>query len=187
MQHRHCKRLVPEPQVLLFRIQQRVGILSRQSVSSFSSGEKHRTRCNRTDAIPAHVFNASTVHECLISVPFIPTVASSFIQYYNDTLQFQSTIAFLKAPPAGYQQPATDLVDGLARIQQAIDNGQFKDQYSFEVTLQRLIYSAHDAHLQLSAGVLAPFTFALPFEIASVSLDGKELPKVYLTCNPHQS
>lgn len=188
MQHRHRKRLVPQPQLLLFRIQQRVGILSRQGVSSSSSGGKHRTRCNRTDAIPAqYIFNASTVYECLISVPFNPTVASRFIQYYNDTLQFQSTIAYLKAPPAGYQQPATDLVGGLARIQQAIDNGQFKDQYSFETTLQRLIYSAHDAHLQLIAGVLAPFKFALPFGIASVSLDGKELPKVYVTCNPHRS
>ncbi|MCJ1465052.1 hypothetical protein MMC07_003668 [Pseudocyphellaria aurata] len=128
-----------------------------------------------------YLFNASTVYECLTSVPFNPAVASQFIQYYNDTLQFQSTLAFLKDPPRGYQQPPTDLMAGLARIQKAIDNGQFKDEYSFEATLQSLIYSAHDAHLQLVAGVLAPFTFALPFELASVSLDGKELPKVYDT------
>lgn len=133
------------------------------------------------------IFNASEVYECLTSVPFHPAVASQFVQYYNDTLQFQSTLAFLKDPPQGYQQPPTDLMAGLARIQQAIDNGQFKDQYSFEATLQTLIYSAHDAHLQLFAGVLAPFTFGLPFELASVSLDGKELPKVYDTCNPRRS
>lgn len=189
-QHQHRKLLFPQPPVLLFRIQRCVGILSRQSVRVRSGGwhQTHREKWSiDPPAVAQYIFNASTVYECLTSVPFNPAVASRFIQYYNDTLQFQSTLAFLKDPPASYQQPATDLIAGLARIQQAIDNGQFKDQYSFEATLQTLIYSAHDAHLKLIAGVLAPFTFGLPFEVASISLDGKELPKVYVTCKLHQS
>jgi len=128
-----------------------------------------------------YVFNASTVYACLTSVPFNPAVASRFIKYYNDTIQFQSTLAYLKDPPAGYQQPPIDLVAGLGSIQQAIDDNLFPNQYSFEATLQNLINSANDAHIQLVAGVLAAFTFASPYEIASVSSDGIQLPKIYIT------
>ena len=128
------------------------------------------------------VFNATTVYQCLTSVPFNGAISSRFIRYYNDTLQFHSTLGYLKQPPAEYQQPATDLIAGLGRIQQAINDNLFPNQYSFEATLQQLIYSAHDAHVQLVSGALAAFKFAAPFEIVSVSKDGIELPKVYIFC-----
>lgn len=127
------------------------------------------------------MFEAKTAYECLTSVPFNPAVATRFISYYNETLQFQSTLAYLKNPPSSYQQPAIDLLGGLERIQRDIDNGAFPNQYAFEATLQNLIYSAHDAHLFLNAGVLAAFTFGNPYAISSVSLDGIQLPKIYIT------
>jgi len=118
----------------------------------------------------------------LISVPFNGDVANRFIKYYNDTLQFQSNLAYLKDPPASYQQPATDLMLGLEKIQAAVNAGFFKNQYDFEATLQQLILSAHDSHLSLQGGILQAFSFGSEFGIVSVSLDGKELPKVYLSC-----
>lgn len=126
------------------------------------------------------VFNASLVHECLTSVPFNAAVATRFIAYWNDTLRFQSTLAYLKNPPAGYQQPAVDLLAGLSDLQQAVNTGTFVNQYEFEVALQLLLVSAHDGHLYLNAGILAAFTFASPYDIVSLSIDGVELPKVYL-------
>lgn len=126
------------------------------------------------------IFAAKTAYDCLTSVPFNPAVAARFIQYYNDTLQFQSTSAYLKNPPASYQQPAVDLFKGLEQIQQDIAQGRFSNQYTFEATLQRLILSAHDAHISLVAGVLSAFTFASPYGIASVSSDGVQIPKVYI-------
>jgi hypothetical protein len=113
-------------------------------------------------------------------VPFNPAVATRFLKYYNDTLQFQSTLAYLKNPPPSYQQPAVDLIGGLDHLQQQINNGAFANQYEFEAALQTLIYSAHDYHLDLIAGILAAFTFASPYDVISVSLDGVQLPKVYL-------
>ena len=68
---------------------------------------------------------------------------------------------------------------GLAKIQKDIDDNNFWNEYDFEQALQHLIYSAHDSHLGLTAGILAAFTFTAPFQIASVSLDGIELPKIY--------
>lgn len=126
------------------------------------------------------LFAAKDAYDCLTSVPFNPAVASRFIQYYNHTLQFQSTSAYLRNPPASYQQSPVDLFKGLEEIQEDIALGRFSNQYAFEATLQRLILSAHDTHLNLVAGVLSAFTFASPYGIASVSSDGVQLPKVYI-------
>ena len=125
-------------------------------------------------------FNAKEAYDCLISVPFNPAVATRFLKYLNDTIQFQSNLAYLKNPPTSYQQPKTDLLQGLDQIQQDIDNDIFPNQYIFEATLQNLIYSAHDDHLYLNAGILAVFTFASPYGIVSVSIDGLQVPKVYI-------
>jgi hypothetical protein len=125
------------------------------------------------------VFNASLVYECLTSVPFNAAVAKKFIKYYNDTLSFQSTLAYLKDPPPSYQQPSTDLMAGLHQLQSLIDSNFFPNQYEFEAALQMLLYSAHDSHLYLQAGILAAFSFAGPFDIVSLSVDGMQLPKVY--------
>lgn len=113
-------------------------------------------------------------------MPFNPAVASRFISYYNDTLQFQSTLSYLKNPPTSYQQPAVDLLAGLIRIQTAIDEGIFANQYEFEAALQTLIYAAHDGHVDMLAGVLSAFSFASPRDLVSLSLDGQQIPKVYL-------
>jgi hypothetical protein len=121
------------------------------------------------------------VYECLTSVPFNPAVATRFIEYYNTTLQFQSTLAYLKDPPQGYQQPAVDVLQSLKQIQQNITAGHYTNEYSFEADLQLLVYSLHDAHVTLTAGALSAFSFASPYSISSASVDGKQPPQVYIT------
>ncbi|KAL3478326.1 hypothetical protein BJX99DRAFT_269322 [Aspergillus californicus] len=126
------------------------------------------------------LFPATQAYDCLRSVPFHAAVASRLIQYVNDTIQFQSTLAYLAHPPSQYQQPAVDLIAGLDQIQDDIDGGIFQNEYAFEVALQRLLNAAHDDHLMFNGGILSSFVFGAPFEIVSVSLDGIALPKVYL-------
>ena len=126
-------------------------------------------------------FTAKQAYDCLTSVPFNPAVATRFIKYYNDTIQFQSTLAYLKEPPSSYQQPAIDILAGLEQIQKDVAQGLFSNQYAFEATLQNLVYSAHDAHFQLEAGILAAFTFLSPYPIVALSEDGVQIPKVYTT------
>ncbi|KAL8720877.1 MAG: hypothetical protein Q9225_002322 [Loekoesia sp. 1 TL-2023] len=132
--------------------------------------------------LPHHdTFTAKQAYDCLISVPFVPAVASRFIKYYNDTVQFHSTLNYLKNPPQGYRQPATDILKGLEDIQSTIDHGGFPNQYAFEATLLALVHSAHDVHFQLDMGILAAFDFQSPYSIISLSEDGIQDPKVYLT------
>jgi hypothetical protein len=135
------------------------------------------------NSIDTYIFNASLAFECLTSVPFNPAVATRFLHYYNDTLQFQSTLTYLKNPPRSYQQPGVDLIGGLNQLQEAVNSGTFSNQYEFEAALQTLIYAAHDSHLDLIAGILAVFSFASPYDIVSLSIDGIQLPKVYLAGN----
>ena len=130
---------------------------------------------------PDATFTAKQAYDCLTSVPFNAAVATRFLKYYNDTIQFQSTLAYLKNPPSSYQQPAIDILGGLEQIQEDVDNGAFPNQYAFEATLQNLVYSAHDAHFQLDAGILAAFTFLSPYSIVALSEDGVQTPKVYVT------
>jgi hypothetical protein len=38
-----------------------------------------------------------------------------------------------------------------------------------------------DGHASLNAGILSAFSFASPYELASVSIDGKQEPRIYIT------
>lgn len=121
------------------------------------------------------------VYDCLRSIPFYSDPALRFLNYYNTTLQFQSTLAFLKTPPGGYQQPAIDVGDILHRIENNVTAGAYQNQYEFEVDLHKLVLATHDAHVGLDIGITSPFVYGSPYSISSVSVDGKESPKIYLT------
>ncbi|KZL85547.1 peptidase s41 family protein, partial [Colletotrichum incanum] len=125
------------------------------------------------------IFYALDAYACLTSVPFNDVVALRFIEYYNTTMQFQSTLAYLKNPPEGYQQPAFDLIKGLNGLKQNVTSGVYKNQYCFEADLQYLVYSVHDAHVDLASGILSAFSFASPYSLVTASIDGKEIPKIY--------
>lgn len=127
------------------------------------------------------VFYASDVDACLGSVPFNQAPALRFLNYYNTTLQFQSTLSFLKDPPAGYQQPAIDVDGVLSRIKANVTAGYYKTQYQFEQEVQNFVFAIHDGHVELRAGIMSPFWFGSPISITSASLDGIEPPKVYFT------
>ncbi|KAL8932771.1 MAG: hypothetical protein Q9216_006686, partial [Gyalolechia sp. 2 TL-2023] len=126
------------------------------------------------------LFTAESAHNCLISIPFNATVATNFLSYYKDTLQFQSTLSYLSNPPLTYNQPSVDLLGGLDAIQQAVNSGAYSNEYDFEAAVQKLVYSAHDAHLILYAGALSVFTFGAPVSIVSVSSDGIAYPEIYI-------
>ncbi|KAF2190377.1 hypothetical protein K469DRAFT_746897 [Zopfia rhizophila CBS 207.26] len=127
------------------------------------------------------IFYADVVFKCLQSVPFNAAVATRFIDYYNMTLQFQSTLAYLKDPPQGYQQPPVDVLQVLDQIQGNVTAGNYKNQYTFEADVQLLVNRMHDSHVTLNAGILDALSFLSPYGLVSVSADGKQPPEVYLS------
>jgi hypothetical protein len=113
-------------------------------------------------------------------MPFNAAVATRFIAYYNETIQFHSTVELLKSPPSSYKQPPVDLIQGLIDIQVKVDDGYYLNQYAFEHELQSLVLKAHDAHLVLYAGALNQFSFGSFYDLITLSDDGKSIPKVYV-------
>lgn len=113
-------------------------------------------------------------------MPFNAAVASRFIDYYSETMQFQSTLKLLENPPQGYQQQAVNVQQELESIRARIVSGAYKTQYEFEAQVQVLISRIHDKHVALDAGILAAFRFASPFTLVSISEDGLKDPQIYL-------
>ncbi|KAL8698577.1 MAG: hypothetical protein Q9201_006494 [Fulgogasparrea decipioides] len=158
----------------------RSALYRRQTSVENACNEIFNSDCICPSPIPLGLFTAEDAHNCLISVPFNATVATQFLSYYKDTLQFQSTLAYLKNPPKTYQQPPVDLLAGIDAIQQAVNKGVYENEYDFEAAVQRLVYSTHDAHISLYAGILNIFSFGAPVSLVSISSDGIALPKVYI-------
>ncbi|KAF3008559.1 hypothetical protein E8E13_007077 [Curvularia kusanoi] len=127
-----------------------------------------------------YIFTASDVFDCIGRVPFHAAVASRFVDYYNDTLQFQSTLGFLQSPPEEYQQPPINVEQELQTIRANISSGAYKSQYDFEAQVQLLISRMHDSHVTLDAGILSAFRFVSPYTLLSLSQDGLEEPKLYI-------
>ncbi len=141
----------------------------------------NRTKPNLIDFCKDYtLFRASWVYECLQSIPFNAAVATRFLDYYNTTLQFHSTLGYLKAPPTGYQRPPFDVNQALEDIKQNVTTGVYKNQYEFEARLQLLVTQLRDTHVILNAGALAAFSFVGSHGLVSASIDGKEAPQVYL-------
>lgn len=95
--------------------------------------------------------------------------------------QWESTITYLKAPPAGYGLPATDILGGFDAIMANVTAGRFQSEYDFQIAMVLLINSAHDGHYGYRPDVFKAFSFRndLVNDLVSVSVDGKQTPKLY--------
>lgn len=123
---------------------------------------------------------ASKAYDCLTSVPINKTAHGEYVRYLKTLWSFQSTSAYMKNPPASYQQPAFDFVGSLDALIQAIENGTLTNDYEVEVALKEIVWRTHDGHIQLTTNTGSAFTWLLyKFSFTSLSIDGTSLPKVY--------
>ncbi|KAI9710262.1 MAG: hypothetical protein M1820_002756 [Bogoriella megaspora] len=126
------------------------------------------------------LFSASAVFDCLTSVPFNSAVALRFLQYFNQTFQFHATTAFIRDPPPGYQQAPFDFLGALEEMTSRVYAGAYHNQYAFESDIQAIIRNLHDTHAYVYGGISSLFSFFSPFRLVSLSLDGKQIPKLYV-------
>ena len=111
----------------------------------------------------------------------MPEDATRLLNGMVPYLQFQSTLAFLKNPPAGYQLPAVDIFGGIQKIANKIISGAYTGEYAFQLDLWELLNAPSDAHLRWIGDVLgAAITFQTGWNIVSVSNDGVALPSIYM-------
>ncbi|KAG6355630.1 hypothetical protein INS49_003592 [Diaporthe citri] len=126
-----------------------------------------------------NLFYAVDVLECLVSVPFNKDVALRFVDFYNTTMQFQSTLSYLRNPPPTYQQPSVDFENQLENIKTNVISGYYRNQYAFEADIQHLVQSLHDDHVSLVGGALSAFSFGSNIPLMTLSVDGVKIPEVY--------
>lgn len=126
---------------------------------------------------------ASLAWNCLQSIPLNHTAAIDLVQSLKPYIQFQSTVSWLKNPPAEYSEklfPAVDLLGGLDNIASKIKGNEYSGEYQFGFELYKLFQSAHDGHLYFVPDVVnSLFQWDRPLPLVSVSDDGQNLPAIF--------
>ncbi|KAL2061599.1 hypothetical protein VTL71DRAFT_6976 [Oculimacula yallundae] len=124
---------------------------------------------------------AQLAFDCLKTVPNKPEPAAAMIKSLKAYASWQSTLAYLKNPPNTYMLPATDIMGGLDNISSTAVAGGFQSEYDFQLSVVKLITSAHDGHFGYRPDAFKAFTFrnTMASDIVSVSADGKGVPKLY--------
>ncbi|KAF3928833.1 hypothetical protein AA313_de0208806 [Arthrobotrys entomopaga] len=120
--------------------------------------------------------------ECLNSVPINRKVALQQLTGVQRYVQFQTTLSFLKNPPANdsYQAPGSiDIVGLITDLSHKVRSKEVTQEYDFELKLRNIFASANDGHFTGTMGGILAIQFDAPFDIISVSKDGKGLPEIY--------
>ncbi len=77
--------------------------------------------------------------------------------------------------------PAVDIQAGFDNISRVAGDGGFANEYEFQLSIVKLIESAHDGHFAYRPDVFKAFGFrnTLASDMVSVSTDGMAVPKLY--------
>lgn len=124
---------------------------------------------------------AKLAFDCLQSVPNKPDPAKELLKSLKTYVQLQSTLPFLKNPPASYKLPAVDIEGGFQSIGEKVANNKYQSEYDFQLDILDLISSAHDGHFVFRGDMFKTFSFrnGLVTDVVSISRDGVEVPKLY--------
>lgn len=97
-------------------------------------------------------------------------------------VEFQSTLAYLKDPPAGWPNEPVDIIAGLDDIASKVNDGTYTNEYDFETDIAALFIKAHDGHLNFNGNAYGgAFRWRRNLNIAliSASRDGSAAPQVW--------
>jgi hypothetical protein len=137
-------------------------------------------------ATAAYVYAEDAV-ACLKSVPLDKEENKALMQEILLYMGWQSNIAYIADPPAGYTEDRVDILDNLQKIYDKLDSDGYTDEYTFQLDLSTTITEAYDFHLYFIADILGIFIFQRgnlfgngdDLSLTSISKDGKALPQIY--------
>lgn len=137
------------------------GLRSSSSSSSSSSG------------IPAQL-----AFDCLNSVPVDTNGNRQLIDELKEVWQFQSELVWYKNPGSDWEYGPLDIIGELDSIKNNL--GSFKSEYAVQLAIQNITVRTGNFHFNYVPDILQVFAFQRPFNLASISSDGKALPKLYV-------
>ncbi|KAL6707223.1 hypothetical protein ACN47E_004770 [Coniothyrium glycines] len=130
-------------------------------------------RLARSTTLPAQIaFN------CLDSVPVDVQGNSELIDELKQVWQFQSELIWLKNPGQDWEYGALDVEAELDNIKGKLSS--FSSEYQVQLAIQNITVRSGNFHWNYSPDILQVFTFRRGFNVASISSDGKALPKLYI-------
>lgn len=120
-------------------------------------------------------------YECLKTIPNKPEDATKFMASLKAFSQWQSTLAWLKDPPPSYKFAPTDILAGFDNITATVAAKKYTNEYDFQLDVVKLVVTARDGHFAFRPDVFKIFGFRVRElkDMVSVSIDGKQLPKLY--------
>ncbi|KAI4723551.1 hypothetical protein E4T48_00028 [Aureobasidium sp. EXF-10727] len=131
-----------------------------------------------TPTIPAEI-----AYECLNAVPFNQSAAADLLESMRPYLQWQTTIEYLKDPPAEYAekiQAPYDFWNVFEGIVAKVNADAYASEYAFGFDLYEATQKTHDGHFAfVPDSVLGVFSFGRKTPLVSVSEDGTSLPVIY--------
>ncbi|KAF2471196.1 uncharacterized protein BDR25DRAFT_342528 [Lindgomyces ingoldianus] len=155
-----------------------------QSVSSMSSAFISLYPSATIALVPAQA-----AEDCMKSVPLDKDEDMALIEEMTVYISWQSNLAYLVDPPAGYTEDRVDIVDEIKKIHTDLGNDKYKNEYDVMYDLSMALTKSYDFHFAFSPDILRNvFSFRRgnigrglldEFALISVSSDGKALPKLY--------
>lgn len=123
------------------------------------------------------VVAAQAAFDCLDSVPVNVQGNSQLIDELKVVWQFQSELVWLKNPGSDWEHGSLDIIAELDKIKGSLSS--FKSEYAVQLAIQNITIRTGNYHFNYSPDILQVFRFRRPFNVASISSDGKALPKLY--------
>ncbi|WPH02081.1 Hypothetical protein R9X50_00493600 [Acrodontium crateriforme] len=127
---------------------------------------------------------AKLAYDCITSVPFKSDAAVELLDSIRPYLNWQSSITYIKNPPAEYAakvQAPFDFYAEFERIYEKSKANGYSNEHDFGMDLYYNFQKTHDGHFAfLPDSVTSVFNFARRTALVSVSMDGTSLPQVFV-------
>ncbi|KAH8730155.1 hypothetical protein GQ44DRAFT_607285 [Phaeosphaeriaceae sp. PMI808] len=121
---------------------------------------------------------AQAAFDCLNSVPVDTSGNQKLIDELKVVWQFQSELVWYKNPGSDWEFGPLDIIGELDKIKSNL--GSFQSEYAVQLAIQNITVRTGNFHFNYAPDILQVFDWKRRFNIASISSDGKALPKIYV-------
>ncbi|KAJ0165180.1 hypothetical protein CTA2_12124 [Colletotrichum tanaceti] len=119
------------------------------------------------------------LHACLKSVPLHKEVAIALVDAIRPYLEWQSTLVYIKNPPADYEPGAFDLLGHLGKTREKLVADGYNGEIDFQEDLFDMTAKTRDGHFAFLPDALTKiFRFGRPFALVSYAQDPLSVPAI---------